>query len=88
MVGSLTVAERRACERDLIATYREALQAAGVGAVPSLEDIFEQYRRWVVYGMQAWIANMDEWGQPGLPMVERFYTAGEDLGTWSALGLD
>ena len=88
MIGSLSVEERRASERDLIKVYREGLLATGVSGVPSLDDIFEQYRRWVVYGMQAWIANMDEWGQPGLPMVQRFYTAAEDLGTWSALGLD
>ncbi len=88
MIGSLSVEERRTSERDLIKVYREGLLAAGVAEVPSLDDIFEQYRRWAVYGMQAWIANMDEWGQPGLPMVQRFYTAGEDIGTWSALGLD
>jgi hypothetical protein len=31
--------------------------------------------------MQAWIANVDAWGQTGLPMVERFFTASEDLET-------
>jgi hypothetical protein len=30
---------------------------------------------------------MDHWGQIGLPMNERFFTAGEDLDTWTLLGL-
>jgi hypothetical protein len=85
MVGSLTVAERRSAERDMLKHYREALVATGARDVISLDEIWQQYRRWVIYGMQAWIANMDEWGQDGLPMKERFFTAGEDLGTWQAL---
>lgn len=85
MIGSLTVEERRASERDLIRHYRDALAATGVEGVPGFDEVFEQYRRWPIYGMQAWVANMDHWGQPGLPMVKRFFTAGEDLGTWKLL---
>jgi hypothetical protein len=55
--------------------------------VLGLEDIWERYRRWVIYGIQAWIANMDIWGQIGLPMNERFFTAAEDLDTWALLGV-
>src|SRR3546814_12679950 len=76
---------RRASERDLLAHYRAALVATGAEGVPNLDNIFEQYRRWVIYGMQAWIANMDFWGQIGLPMNKRFFTAGEDLETWKLL---
>ena len=39
-----------------------------------------------MYGIQAWVANMDYWGQNGLPMNERFFAAGEDLGSWKLLG--
>ncbi len=85
MIGALTIEERRASERQLLSHYREALVATGARDVPDLDSIFEQYRRWVIYGMQAWIANMDFWGQVGLPMNERFFTAGEDLGTWKLL---
>jgi hypothetical protein len=85
MVGSLTTEERRAHERDLIAHFREQLLAQGATDVISLDAIWEQYRRWVMYGIQAWAANMDSWGQNGLPMNERFFTAGEDLGTWKLL---
>jgi hypothetical protein len=85
MIGSLTIAERRQNQRELIAHYRAQLIANGVHDVISLEDIWEQYRRWVMYGIQAWVANMDSWGQNGLPMNERFFAAGEELGTWKLL---
>ena len=39
-----------------------------------------------MYGIQAWVANSDSWGQNGIPMNERFFTAAEDLGTWKLLG--
>jgi hypothetical protein len=85
MIGSLTVQERRQNERDLIAHYREQLLAEGATNVIGTEEIWEQYRRWVMYGIQAWVANMDSWGQNGLPMNERFFMAAEDLATWKLL---
>jgi len=81
IIGSLTIAERRANERDLLGQYREHLVAAGAVGVPPLDSIWDAYRRWAIYGCQAWIANMDEWGQKGYPMNERFFTALEDLET-------
>jgi ecdysteroid kinase len=85
MIGSLTIEERRQSERALHKHYRDALVATGAQGVLDLDGIFEQYRRWIIYGQQAWIANMDEWGQNGLPMNERFFTAGDDLETLKAL---
>jgi hypothetical protein len=85
MIGSLTIEERRTSERALHKHYRDALLATGAQDVLPLEEIFEHYRRWVIYGQQAWVANMDKWGQNGLPMNERFFTAGEDLETLKAL---
>lgn len=84
-IGALTIEERRASERDLLAHYREHLVARGAESVPSLDSLFEDHRRWVIYGLQAWIANMDHWGQAGLPMNQRFFTAAEDLDTWKLL---
>ena len=84
-VGALSIEQRRSSERDLLKHYRECLLARGLEGVPGVDEIFEQYRRWVIYGMQAWVANYDQWGQKGLPMNERFFTAGEDLDTWKAL---
>jgi aminoglycoside phosphotransferase (APT) family kinase protein len=85
MIGSLTIEERRQSERALHKHYRDALVATGAQGVAPLEEIFENYRRWIIYGQQAWIANMDHWGQNGIPMNQRFFTAGEDLETLKAL---
>lgn len=81
MIGALTIDERRSAERQLIGHYHAALAAGGTEAVPSLDTFWDAYRRWVIYGQQAWAANMDQWGQSGIPMLERFFTAGEDLET-------
>ena len=81
MVGALTIEERRASERQLLKHYREALVATGAQDVASDEDIWDSYRHWPIYGCQAWLANMDEWGQTGYPMNERFFTALQDLDT-------
>ncbi len=85
MIGSLTIEERRANERRLVEHYREHLAAIAGDTVPDAEAIWDAYRRWPVYGCQAWIANMDEWGQDGYPMNERFFTALDDLDTASLL---
>lgn len=84
-VGSLTIEERRESHRDLIAHYRDCLIKEGATNVIGLDAIWEQVRRWVMYGIQAWVANMDYWGQNGLPMNERFFAAGEELDTWKLL---
>jgi hypothetical protein len=81
MLGGLTIQERRASERSLLSHYRESLLATGAKNVIDLEHIWAEYRRWPIYGMQSWIANVDAWGQTGLPIVERFFTASEDLET-------
>ncbi len=85
LVGSLTIEERRAHHRDLLKQYLSYLTETGVPGIPSFEEIWEQTRLWVMYGIQAWVANHDSWGQNGLPMNERFFAAGEELGTWKIL---
>jgi hypothetical protein len=86
VVGALTVDERRYHHKDLVRQYREHLIATGAQGVPSLEEAWEETRLWVMYGVQAWVANLDAWGQNGIPMNERFFTAAEDYGTWKLLG--
>jgi hypothetical protein len=49
--------------------------------VLSQQQAEQQFQLWPVYGMQAWLANVDGWGQSGLPMVERFFAAAEDYQT-------
>ncbi len=77
----------RANERDLLRHYRRCLVETGAQGVPDDETLWEYYRRWPPYAMQAWIANMDEWGQKGMHIVERIFVAGEDLRTVEALGV-
>ena len=55
--------------------------ATNAEGVLSQDQAWEQFRCWPVYGMQSWLANMDAWGQSGMGMVERFFTAAEDMET-------
>lgn len=81
MLGALTIEERRASAPALIAHYREALMATGARDVPDQATAWEHFRRWPVYGMQAWLGNVDRWGQGGMHMVERFFAAAQELDT-------
>lgn len=85
MLGALTIAERRASAADLLRHYRAALIATGARDVPDADTAWAHFRRWTVYGMQAWLGNVDQWGQGGMPMVERFFAAAEDLETMALL---
>lgn len=51
IVTGLSVAERRAHERDLLAFYREELLARGVADAPSFDDLWLEYRRAIVWGV-------------------------------------
>ncbi|KWV72471.1 MULTISPECIES: hypothetical protein [Pseudomonas] len=81
MLGALTVAERRADAWRLLEVYRDKLTSLGAEGVLGQDAAWEQLRRWPVWGMQTWMSNMDDWGQTGLPMVERFFAAAEDFDT-------
>lgn len=85
MIGALTIAERRSSAHELIRHYREALKSTGARDVPDQGTAWDRFRRWPVYGMQAWLGNVDQWGQGGLHMVERFFAAAEDLETMALL---
>lgn len=81
MLGTLTIDERRTEEQRLLKLYLDVLRSTGAEQVLTDDQAMQQYRRWPIYGMQAWLANQDEWGQHGLHIVERFYQAAEDLDT-------
>lgn len=86
-IASLTVEERRQAERSLIDHYLGALKATGATNVPSAEEFWGHLRRWPVYGMQSWIANVDAWGQAGLHVTQRFFKAAEDFDSLKLLGV-
>lgn len=88
MLGSLTIEERRAEGRRLFKHYLDAIRATGAEGVLSDDQAWGEFSRWPLYGMQAWLANQDEWGQHGLPMVERFYQAAEDLDSLKLIELN
>ncbi len=85
VLGALTIEERRQNDRDLLRHYRKCLVETGAVNVPDDDTLWEYYRRWPPYAAQAWLANMDEWGQIGVHIVERIFAAIEDLKTIEAL---
>jgi hypothetical protein len=85
IVGSLTIEDRRRAEQQLLHHYLECLQARNGAARLSFDKLWDEYRRWPMWGMVAWITNLDQWGQTTLPSVERFYTAAADHDTVTLL---
>jgi ecdysteroid kinase len=85
MLTALTVEERRERERDLLRHYRSELVGTGAQDVPDDEAIWQQYRRWAMYGLQSWMGTKDHWGQDNHSMIERFAVATDDLGTLALL---
>lgn|SRR5690606_9941469 len=86
LTGMLSVEDRRKHHKDLLAIYREELIKTGATNVISLDEIWDQTRRWTIYGVQAWVVNLDAWGQKGLHMNERFFTAAADYDSWALNG--
>lgn len=86
IVGALTVEERRSVDREMVEMHRRHLIAAGAEGVPSSDDVWEQFRRWPAYGAQAWLGNINAWGQhSGVEMVRRQFSAAEDYATFEML---
>ena len=57
IVSSMDVEERRRSERALLQHYLGRLRAYGVGAPPSFDEAWLQYRRYIAYGLHIWISN-------------------------------
>ena len=63
-----------------------ALLAAGTDGVPSRDEAWQRYMRWPAYGTQAWLGNVNQWGQhSGAEMVERQFAALADYDTIALL---
>jgi hypothetical protein len=82
IIGALTVEERRTADRDLVEHYRQRLLALGATGVPDRDEAWQQFTRWPGYGTQAWLGNINQWGQrSGVAMVERQFAASDDYDT-------
>ena len=82
LIGALTVDERRSADRDLVEHYRQRLVATGADGVPERDEAWRQFVRWPAYGTQAWLGNINQWGQrSGVEMVRRQFAASDDYDT-------
>jgi len=81
---ALSVADRRSHERELLAYYREQLRAKGLVDAPSLDDLWLEYRRGMVWGVYiGWLTTpVVNYGWEVTVMNHlRIMTAYEDLET-------
>jgi Phosphotransferase enzyme family len=80
LVGSLDIADRRQAERDLVRHYCTHMAQAGVTI--DFDQAFDEYRRWVIWGLVAWQSNINP-GEVTMEPLERFCRASDDLQTES-----
>jgi hypothetical protein len=78
VIGSMTIEDRRKAERDLLRHYCEELVKHGVHI--TLDKAWDDYRRWVVWGLVAWQLNINP-NEETMPPLERFCRAADDLET-------
>ena len=83
VVGSLSVADRRRNERELLRVYCEAM--AGQGVQLDFDEAFNEYRRWIFWGLWGWQSNMNPI-ETTMEPLERFCIAAEDLETHTFFG--
>ncbi|WP_231466651.1 ecdysteroid 22-kinase family protein [Novosphingobium sp. CECT 9465] len=74
--GSITIADRRAGERDLLKHYLSVLAQHGI--VIDFDTAWTEYRRWIVWGLVSWQSNINP-KEATLPSLERFCVAAKDL---------
>lgn len=87
--GALSIADRRAGERELLEQYRGALGLPET-ELPSAEQIWLHYRASAAHGLAIWIATLsggDSWQRPdiSLSFAQRYAAAFTDLDTRAAL---
>lgn len=74
--GSITIADRRAAERDLLRHYLAVLAKHGITI--DFDTAWREYRRWIVWGLVSWQSNINP-KEATLPSLERFCVAATDL---------
>jgi hypothetical protein len=72
------VEDRRRSERELMRIYCDAMAAQGVRL--DYATAFDEYRRWIFWGLWAWQSNMNPI-ETTMEPLERFCIAAEDLET-------
>jgi len=80
----LTIADRRAHERDLVAHYLERLAAGGVDA-PSIDDAWHGVRRGMVHGYYLWAITLKVDPEITSRLIERLGTACADHDAYGAV---
>jgi hypothetical protein len=94
VTSALTVADRRAWERELLEHYLERLHAAGGGRI-ARAAAWDAYRAATLYPYFAWVytigrSRLQPRFQPdevSLALIERIAAAVDDLGSLAAVGL-
>ena len=86
--GAVTLADRRAHERDLVAMYRSALDVPDTER-PTWDTLWARYRASTAHGLALWLATAasDAWQrrEVSFALVERYAAAFNDLGSAEAL---
>jgi aminoglycoside phosphotransferase (APT) family kinase protein len=75
-IGSIEIEDRRRAERELLRHYLKTL--AGFGIEIGFDAAWENYRRWVIWGLVSWQSNINP-KEATLPSLERFCVAAKDL---------
>jgi aminoglycoside phosphotransferase (APT) family kinase protein len=88
LIGALDLPDRRACERDLLRHYLARREALGA-KMPSVDEVWDDYRRAVIFGFITWLGNEDVWQLPetNLAQCVRFSVAMIDHDVFRALGV-
>ena len=75
-IGSVRIEDRRTAERDLLGHYLAELARYGVEI--AFDQAWDDYRRWVIWGLVAWQSNINP-QQATMPSLERFCAAATDF---------
>lgn len=87
--GALTIEDRRAGERELLAEYRDSL-GLPADELPSSDEIWLRYRASVAHGLAIWLCTAsagEMWQRPdiAIALAQRYSAAYSDLDTAGAL---
>ncbi|ADP82142.1 phosphotransferase family protein [Pseudofrankia inefficax] len=85
LASALTVADRRRCERDLLAHYLDRLKAGGVDA-PHPDQAWNDIRRGILHGFYLWAITLKVDPAITTALLERLGTAAADHDVFASVG--